>query len=95
VLLAIYLVHQNKITVACRTISKSQALCNGHPNATPITLDVSNEAQLDAEVAKHDIVINLIPYIYHPIVIKSCIKNKKHCCTTSYVSPVMAEMDEA
>jgi len=86
---------ENKITVACRTISKSQALCNGHPNATPITLDVSDEAQLDAAVAKHDIVINLIPYIYHPIVIKSCIKNKKHCCTTSYVSPVMAEMDEA
>jgi len=86
---------ENKVTVASRTLSKAQRLCYGRPNAIPIVLDVSNEAQLDSEVAKHDIVINLISYLYHPIVIKSCIKNKKHCCTTSYISPVMAGMDEA
>jgi saccharopine dehydrogenase (NADP+, L-glutamate forming) len=48
---------------------------------------------LDAEVAKHDLVISLIPYTFHVNVIKSAIRNKKHVVTTSYVSPAMAELD--
>ncbi len=64
-------------------------MANGHP----ISLDVDNEAALDAEVAKHDLTISLIPYTHHTKVIRSAIRNRKHVVTTSYVSPAMAELD--
>jgi len=82
-----------KVTVACRTLEKAQALAKGIPNATAISLDVNNADALDAEVAKVDLVISLIPYTYHATVIKSAIRKKKDVVTTSYVSPAMMELD--
>ena len=53
-----------------------------------------DEKALDTEIAKNDLVISLIPYTFHPIVIKSAIRQKKHVVTTSYVSPAMLELDQ-
>ncbi|KAL3957777.1 hypothetical protein ACCO45_008355 [Purpureocillium lilacinum] len=58
-------------------------------------LDVTDDKALDAEVAKHDLVISLIPYTFHATVIKSAIRQKKNVVTTSYVSPAMMELDQA
>ncbi|KAI1133975.1 saccharopine dehydrogenase [Hypoxylon sp. FL0543] len=82
------------VTVACRTLESAKALSVGVQNATPISLDVTNAQALDAEVAKHDLVISLIPYTFHATVIKSAIRQKKHVVTTSYVSPAMMELDQ-
>ncbi|KAM6512752.1 saccharopine dehydrogenase,NADP+, L-glutamate-forming [Fusarium solani] len=79
---------------ACRTLGTAKKLSEGVNLATPISLDVSDEKALDAEVAKHDLVISLIPYTFHALVIKSAIRNKKNVVTTSYVSPAMMELDE-
>ncbi|CAI7619236.1 saccharopine dehydrogenase [Penicillium manginii] len=82
------------VTVACRTLESAKALSAGVKGATPISLDVSDEKALDAELAKHDLVISLIPYTFHAVVIKAAIRTKKHVVTTSYVSPAMLELDE-
>ncbi|KAI1326116.1 saccharopine dehydrogenase [Xylariaceae sp. FL0255] len=82
------------VTVACRTLESAKGLSGGVQNATPISLDVSDADALDAEVAKHDLVISLIPYTFHAAVIKSAIRQKKHVVTTSYVSPAMMELDQ-
>ncbi|RYP63738.1 hypothetical protein DL769_006865 [Monosporascus sp. CRB-8-3] len=82
------------VTIACRTLESAKALSAGIKNATPIALDVTNDQALDAEVAKHDLVISLIPYTFHATVIKSAIRQKKHVVTTSYVSPAMLELDQ-
>ncbi|EXU98458.1 saccharopine dehydrogenase [Metarhizium robertsii] len=82
------------VTVACRTLKTAQELAGNNKLATPTTVDVLNDNALDAEVAKHDLVISLIPYIYHVNVIKSAIRNKKNVVTTSYVSPAMMELDQ-
>ncbi|KAF2638961.1 Saccharopine dehydrogenase [Massarina eburnea CBS 473.64] len=82
-----------KVTVACRTLDSAQKLAKGIKNATAISLDVNNDEALDAEVAKVDLVISLIPYTHHATVIKSAIRKKKHVVTTSYVSPAMLELD--
>jgi hypothetical protein len=79
---------------ACRTLESAKKLSAGVKNAHPISLDVTDEKALDAEVAKHDLVISLIPYTFHATVIKSAIKSKKNVVTTSYVSPAMLELDE-
>lgn len=80
--------------LACRTLESAQNLSKGVKNAHPISLDVTDDKALDAEVAKHDLVISLIPYTFHATVIKSAIRNKKDVVTTSYVSPAMLELDE-
>jgi saccharopine dehydrogenase-like NADP-dependent oxidoreductase len=79
--------------IACRTIETANKLSEGVKLATPVSLDVNNEQALDAAVAKHDLVVSLIPYTFHAVVIKSAIRNKKHVVTTSYVSPAMMELD--
>ena len=63
------------------------------PRTSSISLDVNNTAALEEEVAAYDIVISLIPYIYHAAIIKAAIKGKTHVVTTSYVSPAMKELD--
>ncbi|KAF7925997.1 uncharacterized protein EAE97_010297 [Botrytis byssoidea] len=83
-----------QVSVACRTIESAKKLSEGVKNAHPIALDVTDDKALDAEVAKNDLVISLIPYTYHATVIKSAIRNKKNVVTTSYVSPAMLELDE-
>lgn len=55
---------------------------------------MTDDKALDAEVAKNDLVISLIPYTFHATVIKSAIRNKKNVVTTSYVSPAMLELEE-
>ena len=61
--------------------------------AKPISLDVQDEAALDAELAKVDVVISLIPYTYHPLVIKGAIRKKVNVVTTSYTAPAMVELE--
>jgi len=80
---------------ACRTLSIAQKLASGFPRTQAISLDVSNQVQLDEEVAAHQLVISLIPYTYHVLVIESAIKAKVNVVTTSYVSPAMREQELA
>jgi saccharopine dehydrogenase (NADP+, L-glutamate forming) len=83
------------VTVACRTLSSAQKLSGGFPNASAASLDVNNSLALESAVTAHDVVISLIPYTFHAAVIKAAIKAKKHVISTSYVSPVMMELDAA
>jgi saccharopine dehydrogenase-like NADP-dependent oxidoreductase len=82
------------VHLACRTLSAAQALADSLPRTAAISLDVADALKLDAEVAAHDLVISLIPYTYHPDVIRSAIKGKTNVVTTSYVSAGMKALDE-
>ena len=64
------------------------------PRAKAIALDVKSP-DLDHHIAEHDVVISLVPFIYHADVIQSAIEAKTHVVTTSYVSPAMRELDNA
>lgn len=75
-------------------MESAKQLAKDVKNANPISLDVTDETALDAEVEKHDLVISLIPYTFHATVIKSAIRHKTNVVTTSYVSPAMLELDE-
>ncbi|KAL8915830.1 MAG: hypothetical protein Q9208_008827 [Pyrenodesmia sp. 3 TL-2023] len=83
-----------EVTVACRTLESAQQLCAGVKGAKAISLDVEDDKALDAEVGKADVAISLIPYTYHPLVIKSAIRKKVDVVTTSYISPAIAELEK-
>ncbi|KAJ3162037.1 Saccharopine dehydrogenase [NADP(+), L-glutamate-forming] [Geranomyces michiganensis] len=86
---------ENVVTIASRRVESGQKLAAGHKQVIPIALDVNDDAALEAEIAKHDVVISLIPYTHHARVIAAAVKQKKHVVTTSYVSPAMEAFDEA
>lgn len=83
------------VTVASRHMDSSVKLCNSRANTVPIKLDVSDQSALESEIAKHDLVVSLVPYTLHPKIIAAAVKHKKHVVTTSYVSPAMADFDQA
>lgn len=80
------------VTVACRTLSKAQSLAKASSSASA-SVDVTDDSQLDSLLEKHDLVISLIPYIYHVNVVKSAIRTKKDVLTTSYISPALKELE--
>ena len=83
------------VTVACRTLDSAKKLCQGLKHANAISLDVSDNAALEKEISKVDLVISLIPYTFHAKVIKAAINQKVNVVTTSYVSEAMMELDKA
>lgn len=74
-------------------MSAAQALVAGRPRITAIALDVSSTTELDREIASQDLVISLVPFIYHTSIIKVAIKHRVNVVTTSYVSDAMWELD--
>jgi saccharopine dehydrogenase-like NADP-dependent oxidoreductase len=89
-----YLLEKNyEVTVATRTKSKADKMIAGHPNGTSMAWTVDDEETLDKLVSEHDLTVSLLPYAYHVMVAKLCIKHKKPMVTTSYVKPEMKALD--
>jgi saccharopine dehydrogenase-like NADP-dependent oxidoreductase len=84
-----------EVTVASRTVSKAEALVEGHPRGRALALDVDNEAALEALIQETDLAVSLLPYAYHPVVARLCVKHRKHMVTTSYVKDAMRALDGA
>lgn len=81
--------------LGCRTLATATALALGIPRTRAISLDVTLSSLLEAEVAAHDLVISLVPFVYHTAVIGAAIVGKTNVVTTSYVSPAMRELEPA
>ena len=71
------------VTVATRTKSKADNMIAGHPNGTALTWTVDQEDVLDQLVKDHDLTVSLLPFAYHVMVAKKCIRYKKNMVTTS------------
>ncbi len=89
-----YLLDKNyHVTVATRTKSKADAMIGGHPNGTSLAWTVDDAETLERLVQEHDLSVSLLPYAYHVMVAKLCIKHRKNMVTTSYVKPEMKALD--
>ncbi|AMD20583.1 HDL161Wp [Eremothecium sinecaudum] len=80
------------VTVASRSIGNARELADKF-NCNAIALDATNADALDAALADHDIVISLIPYVYHEGVVRSAIRQKKNVVTTSYISDALKALE--
>ncbi|KAI4191172.1 MAG: hypothetical protein L6R41_000309 [Letrouitia leprolyta] len=86
-----HMIYAQRIT--SRTLSKAQELVTGLPRTRVIALDVSSTAELDSQIRSYDLVISLVPYMYHVAIITAAIKHKVNVVTTSYISDAMRELD--
>ena len=87
--------HSYQVTVATRTVAKAKKIVGRHPNGKAVAFDIESEGdtRLDEIVRQHDLAVSLLPYVYHTRVAKSCLRNRKHMATTSYVKPEMQALD--
>ncbi len=85
--------HDLDVTVTSLDLVAAEKLVGGHPHGHPLFLDLDENDHLGALVAGCDLVVSLLPYIFHPRIAKLCLEHGKHLVTASYVSPEMAALD--
>ncbi|XP_030588201.1 alpha-aminoadipic semialdehyde synthase, mitochondrial isoform X2 [Archocentrus centrarchus] len=79
-----------QVTVASILLNQAEDLAAKYPNTIPVVLDASiQEGHLDSLVRDHDLVISMLPYSFHPLIAKHCIKRRVNMVTASYLSPAM------
>ncbi|XP_061496112.1 alpha-aminoadipic semialdehyde synthase, mitochondrial isoform X1 [Rhineura floridana] len=73
-----------------------EELTKKYNNVVPVVVDVTeDEDRLLFMVRKHHLVISLLPYSFHPLVMKKCIDSKVNLVTASYLTPAMKELQES
>lgn len=82
------------VTLADMFLEKAETIIAGHANGKAVKWKVEEEDKLDEMVAAHELTISILPWMYHLIVAKKCIKHKKNMVTTSYVKPELRELDK-
>jgi saccharopine dehydrogenase (NADP+, L-glutamate forming) len=82
-----------RVKVASRTVAKAEALVAGRERGLAQTLNVDDREKLDADVAGADLVVSLVPYVYHVAVAERCLAHGKPFVATSYVSDAMRALD--
>jgi saccharopine dehydrogenase-like NADP-dependent oxidoreductase len=82
-----------KVSVASNTPDNAASMINHHANGTVINWSVDDEVALDKMIAEHDIVVSLLPWVFHLTVAKYALKNKTNMVTASYVKPEMQALD--
>lgn len=92
-----YLLDQEgfQVKVASRTLKKAQRLIGTAENGIAERIDVSDEKALERLIAQADLSISLLPYVYHPLVARLCVKHRKRMVTTSYIKEEMSSLDSA
>jgi len=81
------------VTVADKEYPKAMALVEGFRNGNALQFSIDEKEKLNELVSGHDMVVSLMPYVYHLEVANCCIENKKNMVTTSYVKPEMKALD--
>ncbi|KAI5116909.1 hypothetical protein M0805_000804 [Coniferiporia weirii] len=82
------------LTIASDQPLRNAFLCQGHPNATSVVVDISRHEMVADLIRKADVVISLLPVPLHPAVAELCIEHGKHLITASYISPAMRALHE-
>ncbi|HNW98168.1 MAG TPA: saccharopine dehydrogenase C-terminal domain-containing protein [Bacteroidales bacterium] len=84
-----------KVTVASNTPDNAEAMINKHKNGININWSVEDKTTLDKMVKENDVVVSLLPYVFHTLVAEYALKHNKNMITASYVKPEMQALDDA
>ncbi|HNY52586.1 MAG TPA: saccharopine dehydrogenase C-terminal domain-containing protein [Bacteroidales bacterium] len=83
------------VKIATTTKEKADRMIKGHPNGSSLRWSSDETEVLDELVRQHDIVVSFLPYRYHAVAARACIKSGKPLVTTSYVQPEIKALEEA
>jgi saccharopine dehydrogenase-like NADP-dependent oxidoreductase len=84
-----------ELTVADMTADLALHKTKGRANTCAVAFDIKDEKSRKALVEAFDIVISMLPAMFHSIIAQDCLELGKNLVTPSYISPAMKEMDAA
>ncbi len=87
--------HNFTVKIATTTKEKADRMIKGNPNGSSMRWSTEETDVLERLVNEHDITVSFLPYRYHVVAAKICIRCHKPLITTSYVQPEMQALDEA
>lgn len=82
------------LIVADSDIQLARTKIHGYHCAQAEALDVEDEGKRTSLIAQSDIVISMLPPLFHTLLAKTCLRFSKHMLTASYVSDEMRALDE-
>lgn len=88
-----YLLRVPEFEVTIGSARNAAKLGEQFPRAKTMQVNVKDPASLSQAIGQHDLVISLIPYIYHADVIKAACEHKVDVVTTSYVSDAIRQLE--
>lgn len=83
------------VTVASNEPEVAAGLVKGYDNGKAVELDVNDTAGLETLVKDHEIIVSLLPWVFHGKVAEMCLKYHKDMATASYVSEDIRKLDGA
>lgn len=72
---------------------RAARLVGGHPRGRTGAIDIRDEAAVAGALEGAAVAVSLVPYTFHPLIARGCLKARAHLVTASYVSPAMRELD--
>ncbi|MCR5886375.1 saccharopine dehydrogenase NADP-binding domain-containing protein [Hymenobacter sp. J193] len=61
--------------------------------ARAVAFEIADAVLLNALVLEADIVVSMLPALFHPVVAQACVHHGRHLATASYVSPEIRAFD--
>jgi len=83
-----------QVTVASNTPERAQEMVGTYSNGSVVDWNIEDETRLGSMVNDHDLVVSLLPYLFHLTVARHCLEHRKDMVTTSYVKPEMQALDQ-
>jgi len=84
-----------EVTIASNTIDRAEKMIDNHPNGKFVFWEAADEKSLDKFISQNDLTVSILPYVFHVMVARHCVKHKKNMVTTSYVKPEMKALNQA
>jgi saccharopine dehydrogenase-like NADP-dependent oxidoreductase len=81
-----------KLTVGDTDLEQVQKKTDPYPHVDAILFNIFDQKQREKQISQADIVISMLPAIYHIHVARTCIRFGKHLLTASYISPEIKEL---
>ena len=87
--------HDWFVTVADADLVLAQSKVNNHSNGEAVKINIKNAQKRRKLIDSANVVISLLPVNLHYLVVKDCIKHKKHIVTASYLTREMYGLSAA
>lgn len=85
--------HDWKVIVGDMQLAPAQRKTEMYPHVEPILFDVFDQKQREMQISQADVVISMLPAIYHIHVARACMRFGKHLFTASYISSEVRELN--
>lgn len=82
-----------KVTLADIDLDLARKKSEAYPEAKAVKFDINDENGRHELIRESDLVISMLPAVFHPLVARDCIQFHKHLITPSYISSEMRLLD--